>query len=163
MFLLKKCYIIDFYKFVIYGIYIEFVTLFKVVFMNTDILKVLVIDDNLFNRKLACAILKDHKLDYDIAENGKIAIDFYKKDHYDLILMDIQMPIMNGIDCAKSIRELEKNNGSYTPIIAVTAFANELDKRNCLEAGMDAFVAKPYNAPNLVKVMAKYINITSVY
>ena len=124
-------------------------------------LRVLVIDDNLFNRKLACTILKDHNIEFDIAENGRIAMEYYKKNEYNLILMDIQMPIMNGIDCALSIRELEKTNNTFTPIIAVTAFATEDDKNNCIEAGMNSFIAKPYNAPNLVKEMLKYVDFVS--
>jgi len=127
-------------------------------------LKVLVVDDNLLNRKLACAILRNHDLEYDVAENGKIAFDFYLTNNYAMILMDIQMPIMNGIECARKIREFEKNSNSKltTPIIAVTAFVMESDKKNCFEAGMNDFIAKPFKAGDLVDIMSKFIKIKSI-
>jgi len=136
--------------------------------MNLDAsigkLRVLVVDDNLLNRKLACAILKNHELEYDIAENGKIAFDFFMSRKFDLILMDIQMPIMNGIECTIKIREFEResNVSSPIPIIAVTAFAMESDRRNCFNAGMNDFIAKPYRAENLVEIMSGFIRIKSI-
>ncbi len=147
------------------GIGIDFVLKNIIMAINNDKnrLRVLVIDDNLFNRKLACAILTDHNIEYDIAENGKVAVDFYEQNHYDLILMDIQMPIMNGIECAEIIRKKEMENNTYTPIIAVTAFATESDEQTCMDAGMDAFITKPYKAPDLVKEMNKYIDFKPNY
>lgn len=127
-------------------------------------LKVLVVDDNLLNRKLVCAILRNHDLEYDVAENGKIALDFYLSNRYDLILMDIQMPIMNGIECTRKIREFENKSNIQlpTPIIAVTAFAMESDRKNCIDAGMNEFIAKPFKAANLVDIISKFIEIKSI-
>ena len=136
--------------------------------MNLDAsieeLRVLVVDDNLLNRKLACAILKNHELEFDIAENGKIAYDLFMKRKYDMILMDIQMPIMNGIESTLKIREFERewNISSPIPIIAVTAFAMENDKKNCFDAGMNDFIAKPYRAEKLVAIMSRFIRIKSI-
>jgi len=136
--------------------------------MNVDAskggLKVLVVDDNLLNRKLACAILKNHELEYDIAENGKIAFDFFMSGKYNLILMDIQMPIMNGIECTKKIRKFERESNvkSPIPIIAVTAFAMENDKQNCFNAGMNDFIAKPFKAEDLVEIISKFIEVKDI-
>jgi|AntAceMinimDraft_15_1070371.scaffolds.fasta_scaffold04585_5 CheY-like chemotaxis protein len=131
---------------------------------STSDTRVLVVDDNLLNRKLVCAILKNYDLKYDIAENGKIALDLFLTHKYNLVLMDIQMPIMNGIDCTSKIRkhERESNIQSPTPIIAVTAFVLENDKENCFNAGMNEFIAKPFKAEDLVEIMSKYIELKSI-
>ena len=121
--------------------------------------KVLVVDDNLLNRKLACAILKNNNFEFEIAENGKIAYDLYLKGEYDIILMDIQMPIMNGIESTQMIRkhERESNIKSPIPIIAVTTFTRDSDKRNCYEAEMNEVLGKPYRTDNLIEVLDRYI------
>jgi len=76
---------------------------------STSDTRVLVVDDNLLNRKLVCAILKNYDLKYDIAENGKIALDLFLTHKYNLVLMDIQMPIMNGIDCTIKLESMNVN------------------------------------------------------
>ncbi|NQU34205.1 MAG: response regulator [Bacteroidetes bacterium] len=123
--------------------------------------KVLVVDDNLLNRKLACAVLKGYNIDYDVAENGKIAFDYFLAGDYNLILMDIQMPILNGIETTQKIREHEKNSGvtAPIPIIAVTTFTMSNDKRNCFEAGMNDILAKPYKTDDMIVMISKFINI----
>ncbi|MFZ4462332.1 MAG: response regulator [Bacteroidales bacterium] len=118
--------------------------------MDKTVLKVLIVEDNELNQKFALALV--HKFGYlsDVAENGLVALDLFKKNTYDLILMDIQMPEMNGIEATKEIRKLEgMNNLVRTPIIAVTAFAMEHDRRNCIDAGMDEFLTKPYKPSDL--------------
>ena len=126
--------------------------------------KVLVVDDNLLNRKLACAILKSCDLEFDIAENGKLAFDTFISGDYSLVLMDIQMPILNGIESTKLIRKHESENNIevLVPIIAVTTFSLHSDMTNCFEAGMNDLLAKPYKTKDLVKVMSKYIEIPTV-
>lgn len=121
-------------------------------------LSVLLIEDNLLNRKFAIAILKKAGYDYDIAENGKIGIKKFKEKKYDLILMDIQMPIMDGIIATKKIREIEKQRGTKDRviIIAVTAYALENDRKNCLEAGMDEYISKPYKPFELKNIIGKF-------
>ncbi len=121
--------------------------------------KVLVVDDNLLNRKLACAVLKGCKLEFDVAENGKIAYEKYLSGEFMLILMDIQMPICNGIEATKLIRKAEAESGKRIPIIAVTTFSMRTDMKNCFEAGMNELLAKPYKTTELIEVMAKYIDI----
>lgn len=109
-------------------------------------LHILLVEDNELNQKFASAVVRKmgHKLD--IAANGALGLEAFQSTKFDLILMDIQMPVMNGIEATKAIRELEGLAGKneHIPIIAVTAFAMDQDKKNCLDAGMDAFLAKPY-------------------
>lgn len=126
--------------------------------------KVLVVDDNLLNRKLACAILKSCDLEYEIAENGKIAFEAFKNGDFCLILMDIQMPIMNGIESTKMIRnhELENNISDPVPIIAVTTFSMHNDMTNCFEAGMNDLLAKPYKTVDMVNMISKYIDLPAM-
>lgn len=122
-------------------------------------LKILIVDDNLLNRKLASAVLRGNGLEHDLAENGKHAFELHKENNYDLILMDVQMPIMNGIDSTRNIRKYEKqNNAKPTPIIAVTTFTLANDKKNCFEAGMNDVLAKPYKTESLLEMISKYLD-----
>jgi|FLOH01.1.fsa_nt_gi CheY-like chemotaxis protein len=123
--------------------------------------RILVVEDNLLNRLLVCEILKNAEIEYDIAENGSIAYELFLSHKYALILMDIQMPIMNGIECTKQIRRYEyvSNSDSKIPIVAVTAFASENDKQNCLDIGMNDFLAKPINNSNLIKVVSRFTKV----
>lgn len=125
---------------------------------TSKIRKVLVVDDNLLNVKLACAILKNNNIEFDIAENGKIALELFLASSYDIILMDIQMPIMNGIESTKKIREFERKSNveSLIPIIAVTTFTSESDKQNCSEAEMNEVLGKPYGTESLIAIINKY-------
>ncbi len=123
--------------------------------------KILVVEDNLFNCKLVCEILKYNEIDYDIAENGKVAFELFLNRTYSLILMDIQMPIMNGIECTQEIRKFEQETmtNSPIPIVAVTAFASENDKQNCFDVGMNYFLAKPFKSYELINIVSKIIEI----
>jgi len=100
---------------------------------------VLLVEDNLINQKIVVLSLKKMVKSIDIASNGKEALDKFGTSKYDIILMDIQMPIMNGIVSTKKIREIEASTTSHTPIIAITANALLGDKEECIEAGMDDF------------------------
>lgn len=119
--------------------------------LETKPLKILLVEDNELNQKFASAVVQRLGFKVDIAANGRIGVAYFKKNSYDLILMDIQMPEMNGIEATKAIRLLEESEGkgAHIPIIAVTAFAMDQDRRNCLEAGMDDFLAKPYKPVDL--------------
>lgn len=121
--------------------------------------RILLVEDNELNQKFAIAVVRKLGHLLDIAPNGKIGVDFYQNKSYDLILMDIQMPEMNGIEATLAIRKLEaeEGKGAHIPIIAVTAFAMEQDKRNCMEAGMDDFLAKPYKPFELEQKINQYI------
>ena len=101
--------------------------------------KVLVVEDNLINQEIAKIILEEEGLTVDLAENGQEGLDMTKANRYDAIFMDMQMPIMNGIECTQNIRKL----GYNVPIIAITANAFGEDRERCLKCGMNDFLAKP--------------------
>lgn len=105
-------------------------------------LRVLVAEDNPINQKLARSLLEKWGHEVDVAENGLLAIAMYKRNTYDVILMDMQMPEMGGIEATRKIREMEQS-GKRIPIIAMTANAMQGDKERCLEVGMDHYLSKP--------------------
>ncbi len=123
-----------------------------------DSLNVLVVEDNDLNAKFAEAILKRLNFNIDFATNGRICIEKFLENDYDLILMDIQMPVMNGLDATVEIRKLEQQLEveHRIPIIAITAFAFEHDKQNCLDAGMDDYLTKPYRPQDLIDIIKIY-------
>ena len=119
--------------------------------------RILLVEDNELNREIAEAILEDAGFETESAENGQIAVDMVKKSshgYYELILMDIQMPVMNGYEAAKAIRSLEDPGLSSIPILAVTANAFEEDRENALRSGMDAHIAKPIDVKQLLQMIA---------
>ncbi len=123
-----------------------------------DFLNVLVVEDNDLNAKFAIAILKRLNFHVALAMNGKTGIEKFLENNYDLILMDIQMPVMNGIEAATEIRKLEQQMEVEhpVPIIAITAFAFEHDKQNCLNAGMNDYLTKPYRPQDLIDIIKTY-------
>lgn len=114
-------------------------------------LSILLVEDNRLNQKLAEKVLLDFGFDVDIAANGKIAVNKIKKTHYDLVLMDMQMPEMNGYEATTMIREKLQNN---TPIIAMTAHAMGSEKERCLALGMNDYISKPFKADDLYNKIA---------
>jgi len=109
---------------------------------------ILLVEDNLINQKLTQKILKNQGFRVDVADNGKMAVKKFRAHHYDLIFMDIQMPVMDGLEATRKIRKIEATN--YTSrervkIIALTANSQQQDKENCLAAGMDDYINKPFN------------------
>jgi signal transduction histidine kinase/CheY-like chemotaxis protein/ABC-type amino acid transport substrate-binding protein len=108
--------------------------------------RILLVDDNEFNREIAVELLKDAGLKVDEAVNGKNAVDMLTErgaGYYDLVIMDVQMPVMDGYEATRVIRGLDDPGLAHIPIIAMTANAFEEDKRKALEAGMDAHMSKP--------------------
>lgn len=114
---------------------------------------VLLVEDNLINQKIVVLSLKKLVKNIEIANNGKEALDKFGTSRFDVILMDIQMPIMNGIVATKKIREVEASSSSHTPIIAITANALLGDKEECLAAGMDDYISKPFQIEVLIQKM----------
>jgi CheY-like chemotaxis protein len=114
---------------------------------------ILLVEDNAINQKIIILSLKNHVKNIDIANNGKDALDKFGTTKYDLILMDIQMPVINGIAATKKIRELELTSNTQTPIIAITANALSGDKESCLAAGMNDYISKPFQVDVLVNKM----------
>ncbi len=114
---------------------------------------VLLVEDNAINQKIVILSLKKFVNNIDVAANGKEALNKFGTSKYDLILMDIQMPIMNGIIATKKIRELESSTNTQVPIIAITANALSGDKEACLAAGMNEYISKPFQIDDLVEKM----------
>lgn len=113
-------------------------------------LRILVVEDDPTNRILATNILKRHGYTIDIAKDGLEAIEKYSQDTFDLILMDVQMPNMDGLEATAAIRKLEEAIGRRTPILALTAHAMEGDRERCIAAGMDDYMSKPIHAKDLL-------------
>ncbi len=106
-------------------------------------LRILLAEDNPINQKLAKRLLEKQGWNVTIANNGKEAVELAGKNSFDIILMDVQMPEMDGLEAARLIREAEKGTNKHIPIIALTAHAFQEDKKRCLDAGMDAYTTKP--------------------
>ncbi|RQD66453.1 MAG: response regulator [Desulfonatronovibrio sp. MSAO_Bac4] len=117
-------------------------------------LRILLAEDNEINQKLAVHILKKHGHKVDAVGNGLQVLEKHESNTYDLVLMDVQMPEMDGLEAAKLIREKEKVSGKHLPIIAVTAFALKGDRERCLAAGMDSYIQKPVRKDELFREMA---------
>ncbi len=123
--------------------------------------RVLLVEDNELNTEIALAILETAGFEVETASDGSEAVELMKeKDagHYDLILMDIQMPIMNGYEATRAIRSLDEAEKASIPIIAMTANAFEEDKKNAYAAGMDAHITKPIDVKALLQTMSDVIN-----
>jgi two-component system sensor histidine kinase/response regulator len=116
-------------------------------------LKVLVAEDNPVNRKLAASILQRAGHDAILVTNGKDAVDAVTRERFDVVLMDVQMPVMGGFEATRLIRELEAKSGRRTPIIAVTAHAMKGDREDCFAAGMDGFAPKPIQSAKLLEML----------
>jgi signal transduction histidine kinase/CheY-like chemotaxis protein len=120
-------------------------------------LRVLLAEDNLINQKLATRLLEQRGFVVDLAVNGLEAVRLYQSGDYDLILMDVMMPEMDGLEAARQIRADSRGQGGRIPIIAMTANAMEGDRERCLESGMDGYVAKPIKVSQMMSEMARLI------
>ncbi|MCD2180670.1 response regulator [Rhizobium sp. GN54] len=124
--------------------------------MRGDI-EVLVAEDNQVNQFVFSQILEGLGISHRIAENGEEAVALWRKYMPRLVLMDIAMPLKNGIDAAIEIREAEKVLGVHTPIVAVTAQALNVDMQNCLDAGMDDYITKPVSPDMIERIYSKFV------
>ena len=120
-------------------------------------LRVLLAEDNAVNQKLAVRLLEKRGHTVFIAETGRAALGALETESFDLIMMDVQMPEMDGIEATEAIREHEKTTGKHIPIIAMTANAMMGDKERCLAAGMDAYVSKPIQIKELLAVIESFL------
>ncbi len=118
-------------------------------------LRVLVAEDNLVNQKIAVALLERDGHQVTVVGDGQAAVTAATIERYDAILMDVQMPVMNGLDATAAIRDAERNLRARTLIIAMTAHAMDGDKERCLSAGMDDYVSKPVSGAALRRVLAR--------
>lgn len=120
--------------------------------------KILLVDDVLENRMVIQLYLKSIGLDYEMAENGQEAVDQYSRGDYDVVLMDIQMPIKDGVTAMKEIRTIQKAKGLKTSVIALTAFASLTDSDKYLNAGFDGYLAKPLTKQTFTTALNKFLN-----
>jgi len=120
-------------------------------------LSILLVEDNIINQKVAMAHFSNIELDVSLAKNGQEAVDMYKKNNYDLIFMDIQMPIMDGYEATKQIRKYESSHPEHhkTVIIAMTANALKGEKEKCISLGMNDYLAKPFKPEDLNNVIKR--------
>ncbi len=117
-------------------------------------LHVLVAEDHPVNQQLMKKVLEKNGHSVVLARNGREALEAWVSQAFDVILMDVQMPEMNGLEAAASIRRTESGTGRHTPIIAMTAHAIKGDREHCLECGMDAYISKPMHVHELLAVLA---------
>jgi signal transduction histidine kinase/ligand-binding sensor domain-containing protein/CheY-like chemotaxis protein len=125
--------------------------------LNLPNLNVLLVEDNEINQKLVVWLMKKHGHEVAVAYNGREALEILKSRGFDLILMDMQMPEMDGLTATRLIREKEKETGAHIPIIAMTANALDGDKDRCINAGMDGYISKPIEVNNLLSVIAEHL------
>jgi len=120
------------------------------------VLKVLLVEDNSVNQMLAKTLLLKRGHEVTIAEDGEVALALHAISEFDVILMDMQMPVMDGITAAKKIRAREAAGARRTPIIAMTANAREVDRNRCIDAGMDDYISKPFKREVLFELLSRY-------
>lgn len=120
-------------------------------------LNVLLAEDNKVNQVLALRLLEKRGFNVVAAQNGEAAVEASAKQNFDVILMDIQMPVMSGFDATRAIRARETTESKHTPIIAMTANAMTGDREKCLACGMDAYIAKPLNVSELFETIEKLV------
>jgi CheY-like chemotaxis protein len=116
-------------------------------------LRVLLAEDGLVNQRLAIGLLKKHGHTVSVAVDGQEAVEAVANDRYDLVLMDVQMPELDGLQATRAIREAEQRTQRHVPIIAMTAHAMKGDRQRCLDAGMDEYISKPIRAQQLIDVI----------
>ena len=119
--------------------------------------RILIAEDNIVNQRLAARLLEREGHQVEIAASGRQVLDLLERKQFDLVLMDLQMPEMDGLQAAVQIRHKERGSGQRIPIIAITAQASESDRRHCFEAGMDAYVTKPVRVPELMSMIESLI------
>lgn len=117
-------------------------------------IRILVAEDGRANQRLAKAMLEKWGHEVTIAENGRVAVELWQKHPFDLILMDVQMPVMDGLEATRCIRDLEERQSRHIPIVAMTARAMKGDREKCLESGMDDYVSKPVRKADLYAAIA---------
>jgi PAS domain S-box-containing protein len=122
----------------------------------------LIAEDDPTNRTILGQVLKLQKFDVDFAENGQMAVEMWESGSYDLIVMDVQMPVMDGFEATRTIREKERTSGGHVNIVALTAHAFREDEQRCLDQGMDAYLSKPIDLAKCVKLVRELIGKQSM-
>jgi CheY-like chemotaxis protein len=118
--------------------------------------RVLLVEDNAVNRTIATRLLEKRGHVVVAVENGALAVDITAREHFDVVLMDVQMPVMDGLTATSQIRTREHTTGVHLPIIAVTAHALDQDRQRCLAAGMDDYLPKPIRSADLFAMITRF-------
>lgn len=121
--------------------------------MSSESLNILLVEDNHLNQKLIRLTLGRYGFNIDVADNGYIAIDMLQLNEYQLVLMDLMMPGMDGLTTTKKIREIENPNVAKIPIVGLTANTLDSDREKCLACGMDEYLVKPFNVDDFFDVL----------
>jgi CheY-like chemotaxis protein len=119
--------------------------------------RILLAEDNPVNQRVALHILRKRGFEVHVAHDGRQALEAWRREPFDLVLMDVQMPEMDGFAAVDAIRAEERGSGRHTPIVALTAEAFVEDRERCLAAGMDAYVSKPFTAARLWEVIDRLL------
>lgn len=120
-------------------------------------LRVLVAEDNRVNQMFAARLIERQGHTARVVSNGQLAMDAMRHEVFDVVLMDLGMPVMDGFEAVRELRQLEQQTGRHLPVIAVTASASAFDRDKCLAVGMDDFIGKPVQAADLAAVMARVL------
>jgi CheY-like chemotaxis protein len=119
-------------------------------------LRILLAEDNLVNQRVALHILRKANHSVHAVVNGREAVEALEREPFDLVLMDVQMPEMDGFEATDAIRTRERISGKHMPIVAMTAHAMAGDRERCLAAGMDEYISKPVHGPDLLRLLQKF-------
>ena len=119
--------------------------------------RILLAEDNQTNRQVAIGILEQYGFSIKAVDNGREAVEALQEELFDLVLMDVQMPILDGLEATRQIRNLESEGKRCIPVIALTAHAMSSDRRMCLDSGMDDYVSKPLDPSQLLATMEKWL------
>jgi CheY-like chemotaxis protein len=120
---------------------------------KTRSLRILLAEDNAVNQRVAVRLLQGYGHTVTVSNHGGEAVAAMNRDHYDLVLMDVQMPVMDGFEATRLIREKEAETGLHTPIVAMTAHAMKGDRERCLAAGLDEYLSKPVQRDELLRIL----------
>ena len=117
--------------------------------------RILLVEDSVANQKVALAMLRDGGHRVVVAGNGREAVELLRSEAFDVVLMDVQMPELDGFAATSAIRGAEAGTGRHVPIVAMTAHALHGDREKCLAAGMDDYLAKPVRREDLLRILAR--------
>ena len=120
-------------------------------------MRILVVDDDTVTGKVFTVMLQRAGFEVAVADDGLMGVEMWEVGNFDLVLMDVQMPRMNGFEATRAIREKEVVRGGHTPIVAITAFALHNDEVKCLAAGMDAYISKPVDFKKCIELIREFV------
>jgi CheY-like chemotaxis protein len=122
--------------------------------------RILLAEDNLVNQRLAVGLLEKMGHQVTVAQNGREALDLLEERDFDLVLMDVQMPEMDGFAATRELRKREEGRQRHIPVIAMTAHAMKGDRETCIAAGMDGYIAKPISRADLQQVINQAVRVS---